>query len=129
MMLGTQDTASSRLRVGILFLAIGVLLVLWSWGSWMYRASVRTDSVRTEMGSPGDGPAGRIAGESEQAARALPYALLVFLLLLIAVVCGSVIILRGIRRNRAALEREPLKPTPVEDVWAMNRLPEDKGEE
>jgi amino acid transporter len=39
MMLGQPEGEHYRVRLGIIFLVIGLLLVLWAWGSWVFRVS------------------------------------------------------------------------------------------
>lgn len=56
-------------------------------------------------------------------------ALYLFLLILGLALCFFALIRLG-RRYRERLLHQPDKPTPVQDIWAMHKLPEDdQGEE
>lgn len=44
-MLGRPDFEHNRIRLGVLFLIIGGILIIWAWGSWVFRATVPAHSI------------------------------------------------------------------------------------
>ena len=133
MILGARDTEQHRVRVGFLFLAIGLLLLLWAWGNWVFRESVPTKAQTvtyardTESVPPStdDPAAARI-----EAVRTLPLILAFSLVVILLVLLGGYAMLRTARRHRAAIDRPRAAPTDARDVWSMHKLPtsaEDEG--
>ena len=123
MLLGEPGTEQHRTRLGLMMLCIGIILLLWTWGSWIYRASVpvKVEGHATDM----------VAEHSAQrvlALRTSPLFLMVFFVLILAFLVGSFVVVRMIRRYRAALEHERPTPTASEDVWSMQRVPRDADE-
>ena len=133
MMLGQPESEHNRFRVGMLFLAIGILLLLWAWGSWLFRSSVPVEPTPVIQGSswtllPAASAAEGDANQSE-ARRGLARVSLImmtFLLILIAVCFGGYAVIIAARRYRALMERKQATPTRCDDVWSMHRLPDDE---
>jgi len=103
-----------RLRTGLVMLVLGVLLVIWAWGSWIYRTSVEA--------SPGHSPvtaAGEVEPDPTAPFRALARLLLYTLALAIVVLFGSYGIVRWMRRSSTVRTQIPNLPTHNEDVWSM----------
>jgi len=49
---GMSDSESSRVRLALGFLVFGIMLLLWAWGSWMYRTSASaTAEIVVERGA------------------------------------------------------------------------------
>jgi hypothetical protein len=144
-MLGQPNSEQHRFRLGILFLVIGLVLVLWAWGSWVYRMSVPEEPDRSGresrisvMGPPasaaiapieplGKRPVARL-GESPRAPSLVPLTTMTIVLLLVLFFFGTLAVVVGTQRWRAMADRKRAVPTPNEDVWAMHKLPEDAAE-
>jgi hypothetical protein len=71
--------------------------------------------------------AGQADGSSQ---RAFAQGVLLLLVLILAMLglFGTLVVVRAIRRYRTALNRTRL-PTPCDDVWAMHKLPADRGDD
>ena len=55
--LGKPGSEQHRSRLGFILLALGLLLMLWAWGSWIFRESVPAKAqviVRTQSASGAD---------------------------------------------------------------------------
>jgi len=129
---GKPGTEQYRVRLGFLLLAVGLLLMVWAWGSWIFRESVPAKAqliVRTQSGETPGADGSEDADRRAEAAQALPLALAVSLVLVLLVLFGSYALVRAARRHRAALERRRAAPTDTTDVWAMHRLPEGAEDE
>jgi len=129
MMLGTPATEQQRLRVGFLFLTLGLLLVFWAWGSWIYRASVpaQAQAIARAQAEPDDaeGTPNNARGERVKVARAMWLFLLVGAGLVLLVIFGTYVLVRAIRRYRAVLESDEDDRSMHSDVWSMHKLPPD----
>jgi len=121
MTMGMRGSDRHRTRFGLVFLVIGIILVLWAWVSWIYRASVPAET--------GGALAEHAAANPDvvRAVRLSPLVLLVGLLLILLVLFGSYTLIRAIRRYHVLTDRQRPPPTPADDVWAMNKLR--KGDE
>lgn len=117
--LGTSASSANRLKLGLVFLALGVVLLLWAWGNWIYRSSngLNEGSVVAEHPGGGRSPA------AMQAIQASPFVLMVGFFLVIVFLVGSYAIVRGSRRLREAILYEKPKPTASDDVWSMHKTP------
>jgi len=130
MSLGIGSSEPRRITAATILLVLGVLLLLWAWGSWVYRANVKRQEAVTarvatapEVGTTpaaSDGNAAR-----ERAIRTIPFAMMVILLVLLVVLIGFVLISRAARRYFAALNRKRMAPTVAQDVWSQHRLPDE----
>jgi len=117
MTLGLRGSDQHRKRLGLPFLVIGIVLILWAWGSWIYRASKsveREGTVAQNVISP--------SPDTIRAVRLSPLVLMVGLFLVLLVLFGSYALIRVARRYRALADRKRPPPTPADDVWAMNKL-------
>ena len=116
----TWETGSSdpqRLRAGYAVLSLGVIILLFAWGTAVWR------------GPQGEGElaAGHQKLEPPQPNRLLPAAGPVMMLsgagLLVVLVLSVVAFLRISRSYRRHLLRSPPEPTPTSDVWQMHKVP------
>lgn len=131
---GSPGSVSSRHRVGLAVLALGLGLLFFAWVSWLYRTSnpdvalpaeVETQSSIVTPAQPGSAP------RSDQRAalvQAAPMLLLVTFLLVLVFLVGSFILVRGIRRHLAAGDHQRGPPTPTDDVWSMHRVRDDSDD-
>ncbi len=142
MILGLPGTDQYRVRLGGLFASIGVVMILSAWGMWVIRDSdaARAGAILRAGGdvvAPSTIGGGGDREERIEAARALPMMLLFILFVILTILIGSLVIVRAIRRHRAALEHEQAEPTDSSDVWSQHRVPkyddededEDEGDE
>ena len=113
---GTPAHEQNRTRLGLVFLVVGIVLVLWAWGSWIFRASVPAET--------GGALAEHAAANPDvvRAVRLSPLVLLVGLLLILLVLFGSYTLIRAMRRHRAIADRKRPSPTASDDVWTMHKL-------
>ena len=130
-MLGRPESEHNRVRVGLLFLVVGVLLLLWAWGSWLFRASVpdeRPPVVRESslMILPAAVASEAAPVDPQQALGRSSFLLMTLLLLLIAFCFGAYAAVIAVRRHRELMERKRAVPTPNEDAWAMHRVSDDE---
>ena len=117
MTLGMRGSDQHRKRLGLPLLVIGIILMLWAWGNWIYRASKSVEREGTiAQNVPAPSP------DTVLAVRLSPLVLLVGLLLVLLVLFGSHALIRAARRYRALADRKRPPPTPADDVWAMNKL-------
>lgn len=123
MIIGQDSHDQGRLRVGLVILVLGVLLMLWSWGSWAYRLSAERPDPRigvteTAVIEP--------TAEQAHAAGAMRYFLIVALAIGLIGLFGSYILLRMSRQFRESASRSRAAPTPYQDVWATHQKPDDE---
>lgn len=117
MTLGMHGSDQHRKRLGLPLLVIGITLMLWAWGNWVYRASKsleREGTIAQDVSTP--------SPDTIRAVRLSPLVLLVGLLLVLLVLFGSYALIRAARRYHAIADRKRPPPTPADDVWAMNKL-------
>ncbi len=112
------DEKDRRRIAAILFLLSGILIL------------VGLSTLMTRRGEPepqptASRPIGSMEPEKLAMAQAMQRALLALVVLVIIFIFGTLAWVRWSRRFRIWLLREPRPPTPVEDVWAMHRLPEE----
>jgi len=127
------ENSQGRNRTALLVFLVGVILLLWAVGNLAYRSSVGTseprgesrDSSRSTSADDKDGSVGKASPDRREVAWAAGTFLLVGAGLVFLFLLGSYILIRGSRRYRARLARRQKPPSPVEDVWAMHKLPED----
>ena len=118
MIFGNSESEQHRIKLGILFLALGVVLMLWAWGSWVYRASQPAEGEQPVAASPAPEEGG---ARPVEAARRASLFLLAGFLMVLAFLVGSYLLVRSGRRLRERLAVEPAAPTTAEDVWAMHK--------
>lgn len=106
-----------RIRFGLVFLIIGTILLLWAWGSWIYRAA---NPVDTETAIAQNAPAA--GSDTARAFLLSPFVIIIGLILLLLVLFGGHALIRASRRYRDLANRKRPPPTPADDVWAMNKL-------
>jgi len=117
MTLGMRGSDQHRKRLGLPLLVIGIILMLWAWGNWIYRASKSAEREGTIIQNvPAPSP------DTIRAIRLSPLVLLVGLLLVLLVLFGSHALIRAVRRYLALADRKRPPPTAADDVWAMNKL-------
>lgn len=116
-----------RTRTGVSCFVAGVLLLLWAWGSWIYRTSVTGSELAAAQAEPLDR-----TPEATEVVRALPLFLLVGLLLVLAFLAGSYVLVRSSRRYRKhrwqsgrLTQHSGSATSQMDDVWAMHKLPDD----
>jgi len=145
-MLGEPDSEQFRFRLGLILLVIGLVLVLWAWGSWVFRVSVPEGGERRESRLISFGPPLMVLGASvpaeagaaegtqdgqtpphdpRRSVQVLSLTTMTIVLLLIVLLFGSLAIVVGTRHWRALAQRKRAAPTPNEDVWSMHKIPED----
>lgn len=110
-----QDIEQRRTALGLAFLVLGLMLLMWAWGSWMYRASTRSKPVAMERAISED-------EDSEKAVRMAPEMLLGGVMLVAVFLVGSLVFVRASRRYRQSLNRRAGTPTDTTDVWSMHKL-------
>ncbi|MFQ5591151.1 MAG: hypothetical protein ACE5HE_08320 [Phycisphaerae bacterium] len=111
-------TDSGRIRVAVAILVIGVVLILWSWGNWVYRASVEerpSRAVSTQAAAPD--------AQRDRAIKVLPQVLAYAAVIVLVALFGGYALLRASRRYREAAGRDRSTPSAVQDVWAMHKTP------
>lgn len=104
-----------RTTMGLAFLVVGLVLLMWAWGSWMYRAS----SVAKPIAM------GRVAEAPEQTQKVVgiaPGMLVGGVLLLVVFLAASFVLVRASRRYRKSLTRRGTSPSDSTDVWSMHKL-------
>lgn len=121
----------NRFRLGIIVLVTGIILVLWAWGSWIYRSSGTTPQGSRVNGSfEYDENLEELNDRSEypdqtQVAKTLPTMLLYGFILFLVVLVATFILVRATRRYRAAAAHKRAPPTDTSDVWSTHKLPDD----
>ena len=133
MMLGDPGTERHRTRIGLLVLAVGFLLVLWAWGSWLYRVAPGANA-QTNVRAHRDVDANaRMESKdpvrTEKVTRTLPLFLVVTVVLVLVCLFGGYVLLRAARRYRAAVVRKRAPPSDARDLWAMHKLPPELEDE
>lgn len=147
-MLGQPDSEQNRFKLGVLFLVIGLLLVLWAWGSWVFRVSADArDKAKPQAVIPIVQPpivrgttfaidplilitaTLAVTDEDSGGLSLLALTSMTVVLLLIVFLFGALAIVVGTRRWQALAGRKRAPPTPNADVWAMHKVPDDYLEE
>lgn len=123
MTLGGLGGESNRVRIGLAFLLMGLLLLGWSWGSWVYRTSATQGATAELPTQSEDSPDPTSPQEKVAAARSMTLVLLTLFGLFLAVLLGSFVIVRY-GRNYFDLHRSgKTAPTTNASVWEMHRPP------
>ena len=114
-MAGVEE--SSRKRVALAVLLVGIVLILIGAGAILYQLHL------VAMRDPGFVPPA--AGGSLPVAVVIQRVLFLLLLLVLVFCVATLAFMRFSRRFRQWLFRRPLPPTPADDVWVTHRLPPD----
>jgi hypothetical protein len=126
-MLGQPGSEQYRIRLGLLFGSLGVLMILSAWGMWAVRESDAVKALAIARSAPVASPTSMTEVDQEQrlqAARALPMLLLFIFFVVLTILVGSFVIVRAIRRHRVAMEHQRPPPTDSSDVWSRHRVPD-----
>jgi len=140
-----------RSRAGTAILLIGIVLVLWAWGNWVYRLTPRGGAPRPALaptvgGTPptatpsaassasgAESPSAPDSSTPDQKRTAARMALVVIIggVVIMTVFVGAIALARAARRWRATTSRRQLPPSTAGDVWALHKTPEleDEGSE
>jgi hypothetical protein len=112
MTVGSPRSDQSRSRVALVFLVAGVMLLLWSWGSWVYRtsASARRDAVAI---APDDLEASVPVG----AGTAFRQWLAAGAVLAAAMAAGGYVLTRSGGRSSGAAVRDGTVVPSTDDAW------------
>lgn len=103
-----------RTTLGLAFLVLGLVLLMWAWGSWIYRTS--TAAKPLVVGRSADA-----IEEGERAARIAPAMLVGGVLLIVVFLAATFVLVRSSRRYRQSLLKRGAPPTQSEDVWSMHK--------
>ncbi len=132
-----SENNRGRSRAALLVFLAGVILLLWAVGNLAYRSSVTTpnppeesrDSNRSTDNDNVDS-VGKTPPDRREVAWAAGTFLVVGAGLVLLFLLGSYVLIRSSRNYQARLARRRNPPSPVEDVWAMHKLPqEDESDE
>ena len=110
-----QDIEQRRTTMGLGFLVLGLVLLMWAWGSWIYRTSSRAQPIAVDRASDN-------AEESARAVRIAPGMLLGGVLLFVVFLAATFVLVRASRRYRQSLTRRGAPPSDTSDVWSMHKL-------
>lgn len=119
MTLGTPGLDQKRFRVGIVVLAAGIVLILWSWGNWVYRSAKQGQSPEVKHvqdAYPSEPRPNPVA--------VAPQLLLYTMMIVLTVLFGSYVLVRAARRYREADARQSIVRKTVQDAWEMHKIPE-----
>ena len=121
MVWGPPGSDERRIKIGLVFLLIGCLLLIWAWGFWAFRTSAV--GAAPASANPMVFAEARAVLANSQILQMLPRMLIFVLVLAFVCLFGSYTLLRMARRHRAASERTRASPTISESVWEKHRLP------
>ncbi len=110
-----QDAQQKRTTMGLGFLVLGLILMMWAWGSWIYRTST---TARPQI----IGRSAETTEETEKAIRIAPSMLAGGVLLVVVFLAATFVFVRSSRRYRQSLTRRGAAPTSASDVWSTHRL-------
>ena len=112
---GNDDTPQSRTTLGLAFLLVGLILMMWAWGSWIYRTSKAVPPIAVNRTN--DAP-----DESVKVVRIAPGMIVGGVLLVVVFLAASFVLVRASRRYRQSLGRKAPASTDASDVWSMHKL-------
>ena len=130
-----------RTRAGTAILLIGIVLVLWAWGNWVYRLTPRGGAPRPALAPTAtpavpstSGAADSLASDPstpDQKRTATRIALIVVIggIVIMTVFVSTIALARAARRWRASTSRRRLPPSITGDVWALHQAPELEDED
>ena len=116
-----------RIKLGFAALVLGLLLVFWAWGSYLFRASTaaRAQAIARVQVATNDGTLeGANPTDRAKIARALWLFLVFGLLVVFLILFGTYAIIRAGRRYRAQIERDRPPATNADDAWEMHTVPQ-----
>lgn len=124
---GTFESEPRHLTLAAILLVLGVLLLLFSWGSWLFRSGAgQQEPLTARASTPNEVPTSTVTPDRKsnrsRAIRIMPLVLVVTMLLTLVVLIGVVLVRRGARRYFATQSRQRASPTMSEDVWSQHRL-------
>ena len=111
----SQEIEQRRVTMGLAFLVVGLVLLMWAWGSWIYRASNTAKPIAVS----------RADGDVEQTVKTVgiaPGMLIGGVILVVVFLAASFVFVRASRRYRQSLARRGSPPTEASDVWSMHKL-------
>ena len=117
------DEKDRRRIATILLLLSGILII-----TGLSTIMVRRGEVEPEPRPVASRPIGGLESDKLALAQAIQRVLLALIVLVIIFAFAGLAWMRWSRRFRIWLLREPRPPTPVDDVWAMHRPPEELEE-
>lgn len=125
MTFGSPVTDRNRATAALVFLVMGILLLVWAWGNWVYRTSVSaTSPIVAEAAGRQEKP-----GPVGEDAMFRP-SLIVGAVLVPVILFGGYVLVRSTRRSTKAGGREEASPSSMVDVSAARSLREyDNGVE
>ncbi len=124
MTLGTHGADSFRFRAALVFLVGGLLLMLWAWGSWVYRTSASAPPMTAVAVDDAETP------ESREDATSVTRLLQTGLALLPVIVGGGVLLVWFSRRPRkAAVPRREGAPSTGDTIRGDYICGDDDGVE
>jgi uncharacterized membrane protein YidH (DUF202 family) len=111
----SDDTPQNRTTLGLAFLVIGLLLLMWAWGSWIYRTSKAIPPIAVKGAADSTDESTRFLGVA-------PGMILGGVLLMVVFLAASFVLVRASRRYRRSLTRRPTVATDASDVWSMHKV-------
>jgi hypothetical protein len=112
-----REIEQRRMTVGLGFLVVGLVLLMWAWGSWIYRASNTAKPIAVN----------RAEDAAEQTVKTVaiaPGMLVGGVILVVVFLAASFVFVRASRRYRQSLVRRGSPPSDTTDVWSMHKLKE-----
>ncbi len=112
-----REFEQRRMTMGLGFLVVGLVLLMWAWGSWIYRTANAAKPIAVS----------RAEGDGEQTVKTVgiaPGMLVGGVILVVVFLAASFVFVRASRRYRQSLVRRGLPPSDTTDVWSMHKLKE-----
>lgn len=109
-----EDSPQNRTTIGLAFLVVGLILLMWAWGSWIYRTSKAAPPLAVKSSNASE--------ESVRAVGIAPGMIVGGVLLFVVFLAASFVLVRASRRYRQGLLRKSAAPTDSSDVWAMHKV-------
>ena len=111
---GNEDSPQNRTTMGLAFLVVGLVLLMWAWGSWIYRTSKAAPPLAIKNTDVSEGSVRAVGLSSGMIVGGL--------LLLVIFLAASFVLVRASRRYRQGLLRKDRPATDSSDVWSMHRV-------
>lgn len=111
----SREIEQRRMTMGLGFLVVGLVLLMWAWGSWIYRTANTAKPIAVS----------RVEGDGEQAVKTVgiaPGMLIGGVILVVVFLAASFVFVRASRRYRQSLSRRSSAPSDTTDVWSMHKL-------